>query len=111
MVTGRVYEMTQLAKHAAGDLEDDAYAIQAKRRIIMCDMERAESLGSPGNPIVRTPHLDGLAQEGVRFPNAFAQAPSCVPSARVANGPAGRLARTGNGTMPPSCPPSIGSGV
>ncbi|MFH0965373.1 MAG: sulfatase-like hydrolase/transferase [Planctomycetota bacterium] len=48
--------------------------------VIMSDMHRADSLGCYGNAIVRTPNLDGLARDGVRFENAFAQAASCVPS-------------------------------
>lgn len=37
-------------------------------------------LGCYGNPTVRTPHLDRLASEGVRFDGAFATAPQCSPS-------------------------------
>jgi N-sulfoglucosamine sulfohydrolase len=33
-----------------------------------------------GNPDVATPHIDGLAAEGVRFTNAYAAAPSCSPT-------------------------------
>jgi arylsulfatase A-like enzyme len=33
-----------------------------------------------GHPVVRTPHLDALAAEGVRFRNHFAQAAPCGPS-------------------------------
>jgi len=47
---------------------------------IMTDALRATSLGLYGNPDVRTPHLERMAQEGLTFdwllPN-----PSCVPRA------------------------------
>ena len=33
-----------------------------------------------GNPDVRTPNIDRLASEGVRFTNAFSAAPSCAPT-------------------------------
>lgn len=46
----------------------------------MSDMHRADSLSCYGNPVVRTPYLDALADEGVRFENAFAQGASCIPS-------------------------------
>ena len=36
-------------------------------------------LGSYGNPTIRTPHLDGLAAEGLRM-TSFYSAPSCVPA-------------------------------
>jgi arylsulfatase A-like enzyme len=37
-------------------------------------------LGSYGNPVCRTPHLDRLAREGVRFDRAYCQNPVCGPS-------------------------------
>lgn len=33
-----------------------------------------------GNKLVKTPHVDNLAQEGIRFENAFATCPVCSPS-------------------------------
>lgn len=37
-------------------------------------------LSSYGHPLIRTPHIDGLGQEGVRFTSFYAMAPSCTPS-------------------------------
>ena len=37
-------------------------------------------LGSYGYPGVRTPHLDRLAREGMRFTHAFTTAPVCSTS-------------------------------
>ncbi len=36
--------------------------------------------GADGDPVVRTPTVDRVAREGVRFTHAFAPAPSCTPS-------------------------------
>lgn len=40
-------------------------------------------LGCYGNPVIKTPNLDGLAAEGVRFDFAFCTTPSCSPSRSV----------------------------
>jgi arylsulfatase A-like enzyme len=40
----------------------------------------ANALGCYGNSIVRTPHMDRMATEGLRFSNCFSQNPVCVPS-------------------------------
>ena len=45
----------------------------------MPDQHRADILGCAGTP-VKTPNLDRLASEGVRFANAFTQSPLCVPA-------------------------------
>lgn len=44
------------------------------------DEMRAESLGCYGHPVVRTPNLDKLASEGVRFDQCHVQNPVCSPS-------------------------------
>jgi arylsulfatase A-like enzyme len=46
----------------------------------MVDQQRFDAAGHEGNPICRTPHLDRLASEGVRFSNAFTAVPLCTPT-------------------------------
>lgn len=46
----------------------------------MPDQQRADSIGCFGNPVVRTPTIDALAERGTRFSNAFVQHPVCGPS-------------------------------
>lgn len=40
----------------------------------------ASFLGAYGNPIARTPTIDQLARDGVRFTNFFATSPVCAPT-------------------------------
>ncbi|MXW25356.1 MAG: sulfatase-like hydrolase/transferase [Dehalococcoidia bacterium] len=46
----------------------------------MADQHRADALGCYGNDIIRTPNIDRLAAEGVRFGRAFCQGPLCMPA-------------------------------
>ncbi|GMU21530.1 MAG: sulfatase [Phycisphaerae bacterium] len=48
--------------------------------LIVSDDHQHSAMGCAGNPIVRTPHLDRLAAEGVRFSHAFISIPICTPS-------------------------------
>ncbi len=48
--------------------------------IILCDDLRWDALGCAGHPHLKTPHIDRLAGEGVRFANAFCTTSLCSPS-------------------------------
>ena len=47
---------------------------------IMSDQHNAAFMGCAGHPIVRTPNLDGLAKQGIRFANTYCPYPLCAPS-------------------------------
>ena len=47
---------------------------------ILSDDHRADVLGAAGHPIIKTPNLDRLASEGVRFENAFVTTSICAAS-------------------------------
>jgi arylsulfatase A-like enzyme len=47
---------------------------------IMTDQQRFDALGCAGNKVIKTPNLDRLAGEGVRFENAYTCCPVCVPA-------------------------------
>jgi choline-sulfatase len=51
--------------------------------ILMADQLTAGALPAYGNRIVRTPHLDRLAREGVVFDAAYCNSPLCAPSRAV----------------------------
>jgi arylsulfatase A-like enzyme len=48
--------------------------------IITADQWRGDCLSALGHPVVRTPHLDALAAEGVLFARHFANTAPCGPS-------------------------------
>ena len=60
------------------------YAGAEQRRpnvvLIMTDNHGAWTLGCYGNEDIRTPHIDRLAREGIRFTRAFASNPVCSPT-------------------------------
>ena len=61
-----------------------AVAEPARRNVVLLVADDLGlDLGCYGNDKVRTPHLDGLAKNGVRFTNAFATVASCSASRAV----------------------------
>jgi N-acetylglucosamine-6-sulfatase len=47
--------------------------------VLLVDDLRWDELGCTGHPFVRTPHIDRIAHEGMRFRNAFCTTPLCSP--------------------------------
>jgi arylsulfatase A-like enzyme len=47
--------------------------------LITLDQFRGDCLSAAGHPLVRTPHLDRLATDGVRFARHYSQASPCGP--------------------------------
>jgi len=47
---------------------------------IITDAQRADHMSCAGNPMVKTPNLDRLAKEGLRFTNHFCTNPICMPN-------------------------------
>jgi len=47
---------------------------------ILADDQRNHTLGCAGHPTVKTPNIDALADEGVRFENAFVNTSICMAS-------------------------------
>lgn len=48
--------------------------------LILSDQHRADCMGAYGNPDIRTPHLDALASDGVRYDRCYCAFPVCTPS-------------------------------
>lgn len=65
--------------------------------LCICDQLRAFEVGCYGNDVVRTPHLDHLAEEGVRFEMAASNNPVCMPARSCLL--SGQYSRTCMGTL------------
>ena len=48
--------------------------------LIITDQQRADHLGCYGNPILRTPAIDGIAAQGVAFNRFYVTCPICGPN-------------------------------
>ncbi len=48
--------------------------------LITSDQHRGDAMGCYGHPCVRTPHLDIIAGEGIRFDQAYTDCPICIPA-------------------------------
>jgi arylsulfatase len=51
--------------------------------LVCTDHWPAALLGCAGHPAIQTPTLDELARSGVRFTNAYAECPVCIPARRT----------------------------
>jgi len=48
--------------------------------LFITDQQRADHLGCYGNSVLRTPHIDAIAQQGWRFGRFFVANPICMPN-------------------------------
>ena len=48
--------------------------------LMMVDQLRYDSLGINGNPVVSTPNLNMMADQGYNFDNAYSATPTCIPA-------------------------------
>jgi arylsulfatase A-like enzyme len=58
----------------------DAPASRPNVVVIMTDDQRQDAMSVAGNPILKTPQMDRIAREGVRFTEAFVTNSLCGPS-------------------------------
>lgn len=69
--------------------------------LLLADDMRWDAMGCAGHPSIKTPHLDALAKDGVRFENAFVTTAICAASrASILTGLHERTHRYTFGTKP-----------
>ena len=57
--------------------------VQPNVILFVADDHGLDAIGAYGNPIIKTPNLDQLAKEGVKFTNAYCTSASCAASRSV----------------------------
>lgn len=69
-----------LAQEVAGQVDPSNASRRPNVVLILADDLGAGDLGAYGQQRIRTPHLDRLAREGMRFDAAYSGSPVCAPS-------------------------------
>jgi N-sulfoglucosamine sulfohydrolase len=65
---------------ACGGSDDRETALERPNIVWIVAEDMNFEIGAFGDPIARTPHLDALAAEGIRYTNVFATSGVCAPS-------------------------------
>ncbi len=82
----RDFLATGIAAGTLPALSKATFATPSKRKrnvLLLISDDHGMDMPSYGNPAIKTPHLEQLAEEGVRFTNAFCTTPSCSASRSV----------------------------
>jgi N-sulfoglucosamine sulfohydrolase len=82
-VRGLAAGVSALAATSKADASATADSKRPNIVLIVGDDHGRGDLGCYGHPVLKTPHLDQLAAEGVRFTNAFCTTASCSASRSV----------------------------
>ncbi len=48
--------------------------------LLMTDQHRGDCLGCSGNKVIKTPHIDSIAKDGVVYSHGYTAVPSCTPA-------------------------------
>ena len=81
ILAGMLVLLTAFAAGSCETAPQDAVASQARPNIVLLLVEDlSPRIGAFGDPVARTPVLDQMAREGVRYTHVFASAGVCAPS-------------------------------
>ncbi|MCP5111080.1 MAG: sulfatase-like hydrolase/transferase, partial [bacterium] len=72
--------ITRRALLSTGPFILSAKAKQTNLLFLMSDQHQRAASGCYGHTEAKTPHIDEIARNGIRFNRTYCQAPVCVPS-------------------------------
>jgi Sulfatase len=77
-----IYPTIVLSFCARGETQSSPVVVPARPNLVLylSDDHGLDFVGCYGNQVVRTPNIDKLAREGVKFNRVFAASPTCSPS-------------------------------
>lgn len=76
----RVHPLMLLCSVALSLLNSVGFAYERPNILLIVSEDNGQELGCYGEPFVRTPELDGLADSGIRFHNAYVPQAGCSQS-------------------------------
>ena len=65
------------------DASGNTLSLSPRNIVLFVADDHGQDMGAYGNPVIRTPHLDAFADEGMLFTHAFATTASCSASRSV----------------------------
>jgi arylsulfatase A-like enzyme len=80
LLAGLVGLMAACGATPPGASSDGGFSGRPNILLLVSDDQRWDTLGCMGHPVIRTPHLDRLARDGVLFRNAFVTTSVCSVS-------------------------------
>ncbi|HEY5910680.1 MAG TPA: sulfatase-like hydrolase/transferase, partial [Verrucomicrobiae bacterium] len=80
LLAGQVHAPAQANRVAADPGPSRVASSRPNIVLFLSDDHGVDYAGCYGNPVVRTPNLDSLAREGMKFNRVFAASPTCSPS-------------------------------
>ena len=77
--------------------------------MVMADQLAPHFTSTYGHPVVKTPHLDALADRGTRFDNAYCHSPLCAPArfTMISGKPVSAIGAWDNASEFPAATPTI----
>ena len=78
-----VFSFVSLVLSAESTAADDAKTNRPNTVVIFIDDMGFADPSCFGNPLIKTPHIDKLAAEGIKLTNFYVNSPICSPASKT----------------------------